>query len=149
MFQQEPSNSEIKSSWFVSTGTCSLHPTSTTPSSREIMLVGDVGPDFLFMDDNVQPHRSSEVADTLQSENILHMQWPVFSPDLDPIEHFWDALGRRVAQKTIPLCTVQELKTVLREEWHNIPQGLLDSLVKDMENRCKICIRISGQHTSY
>lgn len=110
---------------------------------------GAVGSDFLFMDDNARPHRSVEVSDTLQSENILRMQWPAYSPDLNPIEHAWDALGRRVSQRTNPPRTVQELKTALREEWDNIPQGLLDSLVESMENRCKMCISVRGHHTSY
>lgn len=35
---------------------------------------GAVGPDFLFRDDNARPHRSSEVSDTLESEDIVRMQ---------------------------------------------------------------------------
>ncbi|GFU79013.1 transposable element Tc1 transposase [Trichonephila clavipes] len=122
---------------------------------REIILDhvrivrGAVGPDFLFMDDNAWPRRSIEVSDALQSENILHMQWPAYFPDLNPIEHAWDTPGRRVAQRTIPLHSVQELKTASREEWDNIPLGLFDSLMKSMENRCKMCISVHGQHTSY
>ncbi|GFX35483.1 transposable element Tc3 transposase [Trichonephila clavipes] len=48
---------------------------------------GFVDPDFLFIDDNARPHRSFEISDTLQSENTLHMQWPAYYPDLNPIEH--------------------------------------------------------------
>ncbi|GFX75790.1 uncharacterized protein TNCV_2237621 [Trichonephila clavipes] len=69
---------------------------------------------FLLMDINTRPHRSVEVSATLQIENILLMQRPAYSPGLNPIEHDWDALGRRVAQRTIPPRTVQELKTALR-----------------------------------
>ncbi|GFW93730.1 DDE_3 domain-containing protein [Trichonephila clavipes] len=107
------------------------------------------------MDDNVGSHRSIEVSDTLQrerereSKNILRIQWSAYSPDLNPIEHSWDALGRCIAQRTTPLRTVQELKTTLREEWDHIPQGFLDSLVKSMENRCKMCISVRSQLSSY
>ncbi|GFX46398.1 uncharacterized protein TNCV_238601 [Trichonephila clavipes] len=139
----------IKSSGFVSTEAYSLHPTSTMPSARDITLVGAVSPNFLFIDDNAQPQRSVKVSVTLQSENILRRQWPAFSTDPKHTELAWNALGRCVAQRTIPPRTVQELKTTLRQEWDNIPQGLLGSLVKRMENRCKICISVLGQHTSY
>ncbi|GFW34763.1 hypothetical protein TNCV_953911 [Trichonephila clavipes] len=44
---------------------------------------------------------------------------------------------------------LQELKTALREEWDCIPKGVLDSSVKQIENRCKMCIRLRGQRTSY
>ncbi|GFU78967.1 transposable element Tc1 transposase [Trichonephila clavipes] len=69
--------------------------------------------------------------------------------DLNRIEHAWDALGRRIAQRTIPPRTVQEFKTTLREEWDNFPKEPHDSLVKSMVNRYKLCISGHGQHTSY
>ncbi|GFT27687.1 DDE_3 domain-containing protein [Trichonephila clavipes] len=33
----------------------------------------------------------------LQSEDITRMDWPAYSPDLNPIEHVWDMLGERIA----------------------------------------------------
>ncbi|GFU12905.1 uncharacterized protein TNCV_3574331 [Trichonephila clavipes] len=30
------------------------------------------------------------------------MDWPARSPDLNPIEHVWDFLGRRLAARTLP-----------------------------------------------
>ncbi|GFX15984.1 transposable element Tc1 transposase [Trichonephila clavipes] len=108
-----------------------------------------VSPDFLFMNDSVQPHRCVEVSVTFQSENILRMQWLAYSPDLYPIEHAWDALRRRVVQRTIPPSRVQDLKTAFRGEWDNTPPELLDSLVKIIENSGKMCISVRGQYTSY
>ncbi|GFT99732.1 transposable element Tcb2 transposase [Trichonephila clavipes] len=53
-----------------------------------------MGAEFLFMDDNARPHHVNIVDECLQSEDITRMDWPVYYPDLNPIEHVWDMLGR-------------------------------------------------------
>ncbi|GBN12689.1 Hermansky-Pudlak syndrome 1 [Araneus ventricosus] len=66
---------------------------------------GAMGAEFLFMDDNARPHRANIVDECLQSEDITRMDWPAYSPDLKPIEHVWDMLGRRIAaRQPSPTC---------------------------------------------
>ena len=93
-----------------------------------------LGPNVLFMDDNARPHRTAEVSDTVESENIERIEWPAYSPDLNPIQHACDALSRRVSQRIHPPRTVRELKNALGEEWSNITQGSLNSLIDSINN---------------
>ncbi|GFV31362.1 DDE_3 domain-containing protein [Trichonephila clavipes] len=48
---------------------------------------GAMGAEFLFRDDNARPHRANIVDECLQSEDITHMDWPAYSPNLNLIEN--------------------------------------------------------------
>ncbi|GBM21751.1 hypothetical protein AVEN_118279-1 [Araneus ventricosus] len=60
---------------------------------------GAVGPEFILMDDNTRQHRALLVDEFLESGDIRRMDWSVRSPDLNPIEYVWDALGRASATR--------------------------------------------------
>ncbi|GFV97108.1 transposable element Tcb1 transposase [Trichonephila clavipes] len=63
---------------------------------------GVMSAEFLFMDDNAGSHRANIVDECLQSEDITRMDWLAYSPDLNPIEHVWDMLGRRIVARQPP-----------------------------------------------
>ncbi|GFV12944.1 transposable element Tcb2 transposase [Trichonephila clavipes] len=110
---------------------------------------GAIGPDFIFMDDNARPHRTLAFEELLQSEDITRMDWPAFSPDLNPIEHVWDALGRRIAARLHDLENIQQLKQMLIEEWVLLQQEMLHQLVLSMRRRCEETIAVRGGHIPY
>ncbi|GFY04048.1 transposable element Tcb2 transposase [Trichonephila clavipes] len=61
-----------------------------------------IGYDFILMDDNCRRHCANLVEDFLFEEGIIRMEWPACSPDMNPIKHVWDVLGRRVAGRQPP-----------------------------------------------
>ncbi|GFU72848.1 hypothetical protein TNCV_2783131 [Trichonephila clavipes] len=63
------------------------------------------------------------------------MDWPARSPDLSPIEHVWDFLGRRLAARTLPPVTIRELRLAL--QWAAMPH---DTLILSMGRRCGTCL---------
>ncbi|GFY20695.1 transposable element Tcb2 transposase [Trichonephila clavipes] len=105
--------------------------------------------EFRFMDDNARPHRANIVDEYLQSEDITRMDWPAYSPDLNPIEHVWDMLGRRIAARQPPPTGLLELRRALLDEWCNFPQNQIDNLIFSVPRRCKDYIASSGRHTPY
>ncbi|GFX89235.1 RNase H domain-containing protein [Trichonephila clavipes] len=82
------------------------------------------------MDDNATCHRTLAVQDCLDSEGIQRLVWPARSPDLNPIENVWDALGRQVAGRNYPPTNKNTLIRALTEEWDKLPQQLLDNVVQ-------------------
>ncbi|KMQ82797.1 dna-mediated transposase [Lasius niger] len=110
---------------------------------------GAVGHEFIFMDDNATPHRAALVDDFLESEDIQRMQWPANSPDLNPIEHVWDMLGRGIAAFCPPPSSIPELKTALLQVWETLSTELIITLIESMKNRCAACVAARGGHTPY
>ncbi|GFY14956.1 transposable element Tcb2 transposase [Trichonephila clavipes] len=110
---------------------------------------GAVGDKFVFMDDNATCHRTLAVQDCLDSEGIQRLVWPSRSPDLNPIENVWGALGRQVAGRNYPPTNKNTLIRALTEEWDKLPQQLLDNVVQSMVRRVECCITLHGGHIPY
>ncbi|GFV02470.1 transposable element Tcb2 transposase [Trichonephila clavipes] len=83
----------------------------------EVPYAAAIGDDLLLMGDNCRPHRANLVEDFLFKKGIVRMEWPACSPDMNPIEHVWDALGRQIAGRQAPPQTLQDLERALLEEW--------------------------------
>ncbi|GFW98230.1 transposable element Tcb2 transposase [Trichonephila clavipes] len=113
------------------------------------LLRSAVGDKFVFMDDNATCHRTLAVQDCLDSEGIQRLVWPACSPDLNPIENVWDALGRQVAGRNYPPTNKNTLIRALTEEWDKLPQQLLDNVVQSMVRRVECCITLHVGHIPY
>jgi hypothetical protein len=107
------------------------------------------GENFVLMQDNARPHVARIVTDYLQEQNIAIMQWPACSPDMNPIEHLWDELGRRIRNRQNAPITLLELENALLEEWRQIPQENIRRLIRSMPRRCAALIQARGGPTKY
>ncbi|GFY02656.1 transposable element Tcb2 transposase [Trichonephila clavipes] len=108
-----------------------------------------IGNDFILMDDNTRPHRAGIVEKYLEDHGLERMEWPARSPDLNPIEHLWDYLGREVAALNPPPRSLHELKQGLLCVWSSLPIPVSDNLINSMGNRCRQCIQVRGGHIPY
>ena len=103
----------------------------------------------VFQQDNARCHVPRVSMDLLNDNHIRTIPWPVLSPDLRPIEHLWNELGRRVRNGLNPPETLDELRRALIQEWNNIPEAVTRNLIGSMRRICQAVLNARGGHTRY
>lgn len=114
-----------------------------------VPYAGFVGENFILMHDNARCHTARITQHFLREVDLRTMNWPALSPDLNPIEHLWDELKRRVRARNVAPSSLDELKAALLEEWEGIPQDTIKKLIRSMKNRLRAVIRARGGNTKY
>ena len=103
----------------------------------------------VFQHDNARPHTARLTTVFLRHHNINVLPWPSRSPDLNPIEHLWDELDRRLRRRQPQPQTLPQLAAALQAEWTAIPQDVIRHLIASMGRRCQAVIDAHGGHTRY
>lgn len=113
---------------------------------------------FWFMQDGALPHRTIEVFRVLDEHftgrvlglgyNSRHnggMDWPPYSPDLNPCDFFlWGYLKDEVYCNNPK--SIEELKAAIKHEVQNIDQDTLRNVVRGFETRLHAVVEQEGAH---
>ena len=100
---------------------------------------------WYFLHDNDKKFHSKVVQEWLHGVGVSCIDFPPYSPDLNPIENLWAALAREV-EKT-PCNDVEQLQDVAAAAWENASKPLMAELVASMPRRIAAVIRAAGSHT--
>lgn len=103
----------------------------------------------VFQQDNARAHTARLTREFLQQHNVETMPWPALSPDLNPIEHLWDEIQRRLNVIRPRPTTADELGTEFLRVWARIPMAFVNRLVHSMIRRCAAVVHANGGHTRY
>lgn len=106
-------------------------------------------PGAIFQQDNARPHVARNVQDFFSAEHIQLLPWPPYSPDMSPIEHVWDFVGRRLARDPRPTSSTDELWIRIQATWNALPQADIQNLFDSMPRRIAALISAHGGHTKY
>jgi uncharacterized coiled-coil protein SlyX len=100
-----------------------------------------------FLQDNAPQHKSFLVRTWLFNHGIQCIDFPPYSPDLNPIENLWADLSRRVEE--FQCDTMEELQDIVAEQWKETDKELLRKLARSMPERCQAVIDAHGDHTAF
>lgn len=98
----------------------------------------------VLMQDGAKIHWTDEVKEFAKS--VLRVPllagWPSHSADLNPIEHLWSMVSRRVAQRG-PFGK-EELTAYVTEEFERVSTDVVNNLVVSFRRRCEECVKVGG-----
>lgn len=103
----------------------------------------------IFKQDNARPHIARVALDFFEESQVTLLPWPPRSPDLSPIEHVWDMMGRRLRTLVRQPQTLDALRHELQVAWDELPQEDLNHLIRTMPRRLNECINQRGGPTHY
>ena len=84
-----------------------------------------LGSRAVFQHDNDPKHTSKTTIALLKRLRVKVMDWPSMSPDLNPIEHLWGILKRKV--EVCKVSNIYQLRDVVMVEWKSIPVATCDA----------------------
>jgi transposase len=116
---------------------------------RSIEMSGIPQENVIFQQDNDPKHTSRLATDWFKEHQITLMDWPSQSPDLNPTEHLWGHLKRRLNSYEKPPSGVWELWDRLAAEWGKIEVEVCQKLIESMPRRIEAVIKAKGGNTKY
>lgn len=105
--------------------------------------------DSLFMEDGAPCHTAQATQHWLRQNGINKLPWPSQSPDINPIEHLWGILDRKLCKKNRKPSSKPKLLVLLRETWQEIPQDDIRELIASMPRRVLALKKAKGMSTKY
>jgi hypothetical protein len=105
--------------------------------------------EVIFQQDNDPKHTSRVAKNALTELKLNVLDWPSQSPDLNPIEHFWNHVASEMKRKTGPLQSKKELWEELEKILEEKNRDLCRKLIGTMPRRIIDVIKAKGGHTKW
>ena len=131
---------------------------SESYSQRIVLLIDGMvtmRPWVSVMQDNAPSHSAARTIEEFRERFITPIDWPPYSPDLNPIEHVWDSMKDYI-QYHYPRLergrqrSYDQLRGIVKEAWNDATKlDKLEKLIRSMPTRCEAVILAQGGPVKY
>ena len=111
-------------------------------------FMGEVD-EAILMEDGAPVHRSKISNKWKEDHGIEQIVWPPQSPDMNPIENFWNTMKVKVQKKFQMGMTMEKHIEVIRETWEEIDVEEINNLISSMLSRLQQLKKKRGKSTKY
>lgn len=101
----------------------------------------------VFQQDNDPKHNSILLREWFSEQGFSVMRWPPQSPDLNPIEHVWNEVDRRLRRLKHPPTSKKDLWEKICRVWEGIEVDFVRKLINTMPDRCVDVVHAKGGFT--
>ena len=98
------------------------------------------GENIILVADNWSVHKNAAAKEFYMKNKIRCIEWPSYSPDLNPIENLWGLMKEKLSK--INIKTKQELKDKVIEIKEEIEGSFIENCIYSMRKRLKEVIRL-------
>lgn len=104
---------------------------------------------YVLQQDNASIHTAIVTKRFFYENLIFVLDWPPCSPDLNPVEHVWAIIQKKLAKflLTNPIKDEEHLFTVIKNLASQISIEEVNNLIDSMPKRCKLVIASKGAYT--